>query len=140
MNVSSLFFRPLRMHAKEIFLTTLKQGFAQELEEERESHKVEGGFLNPLKKGLDPSATGSIFRTLPRNFGSEVFPVEIATLSPRWLRQETLEIFLIFSPSSWQGDKWASSPLALFLFVFKSLQADFIFLRKTPPIVLCASH
>ena len=47
MSVSSLSFRPLRIHAKGFFLTTLKQGFAQKLEEERESDKMEGGVFKP---------------------------------------------------------------------------------------------
>ena len=73
------------MHAKGFFLTTLKQGFAQELKDEKESYKVERGVFKPSQKRVGPLRHRLHFLTLSQNFSLGVFPVEVATLSPRWL-------------------------------------------------------
>ena len=50
---------------------------------ERELQSGKREFLNPLKKGLDPSATSFILQTPSQNLGLRVLSVEAAILSPR---------------------------------------------------------
>jgi hypothetical protein len=87
----------LRIHAKGFFPNYIEAGLRPKTRERERATRWKEGFLNPLTKGLGPSSTGSIFQTLSRNFGSGVFPVEVATLSPRWLRQKTFRNLSNFS-------------------------------------------